>query len=124
MAFITDKFNGKDYFENIDFHHIEFYVGNAKQATEFYKKLFGFEDFAYSGPESGSKEKVSYVIKKNKVFFVLTTPLISSHFGTKWLSKHGDGVYNIAFKVNSVKDSFNGCVDRGAEIFENYSGII
>ena len=66
MAFITDKFNGKDYFENIDFHHIEFYVGNAKQAAEFYKTLFGFEDFAYSGPETGSKKKVSYVIKKIK----------------------------------------------------------
>ena len=64
MTFITEKFKGIDYFKDIEFHHIEFYVGNAKQATEFYKKLFGFEDFAYSGPELGSKEKVSseYVI--------------------------------------------------------------
>ena len=123
MAFITDKFNGTDYFENIDFHNIEFYVGNAKQATEFYKTFFGFEEFAYSGPETGSKEKVSYVIKKNKVFFVLTTPLLSSHPGTEWLKKHGDGVYNISFSVKSVKNALHGCIDRGAEIFEDYLEI-
>ena len=71
MAYFTDNFNGLDYFPNIKFHHLEFYVGNAKQAREYYKKVFGFSDYAYSGPETGVRDKVSYVIKKNKVIYVL-----------------------------------------------------
>ena len=71
MAYFTDKFNGKDYFNNIDFHHLEFYVGNAKQAREYYKNIFGFSDYAYAGPETGLKDKVSYGLRKNKVFYVL-----------------------------------------------------
>jgi len=123
MTFITDKFKGIDYFPNIEFHHIEFYVGNAKQSAEFYKSMFGFQDYAYSGPETGSRDKVSYIINKNKVFYILTTPLLSKHPATKWLSKHGDGVYNIAFKVESVKKAIDGCLKRGAQICEKYYAI-
>ena len=115
MAFFTDKFNGTDYFNDIYFHHLEFYVGNAKQAREYYKKVFGFSDYAYSGPETGVRDKVSYVIKKNKVFYVLTSPLLSNHPISDWLRKHGDGVYDIAFNVDSVENAYNGCIDRGAE---------
>ena len=107
MSYFTDKFNGTDYFKSINFHHLEFYVGNAKQATEYYKKVFGFEDYAYSGPETGIKDKVSYVIKKNQVFYVLTTPLLSNHPISDWLRKHGDGVYDVAFSVDSVEESYN-----------------
>ena len=70
MAYFTDKFEGKKYFKNINFHHLEFYVGNAKQACEYYKHIFGFSDYAYAGPETGLKDRVSYVIRKNKVFYV------------------------------------------------------
>lgn len=115
MAYFTDKFNGIDYFNNIHFHHLEFYVGNAKQAKEYYKKVFGFSDYAYSGPETGVQDKVSYVIKKNKVIYVLTTPLLSNHPISNWLCKHGDGIYDIAFNVPSVEGAYNGCVDRGAK---------
>ena len=114
MAFFSNEFNGTNYFESINFHHLEFYVGNAKQAREYYKKVFGFVDFAYSGPETGVKNKVSYVLKKNQVFFVLTTPLESNNYISKWLSLHGDGVYDIAFHVNSVENAYKGCLDRGA----------
>jgi len=115
MAYFTDKFNGIDYFKNITFHHLEFYVGNAKQASEYYKKVFGFKNFAYSGPETGIKDKVSYVINKNRVFYVLTSPLLSNHPISDWLRKHGDGVYDVAFSVDSVEKSYNGCINRGAE---------
>ena len=115
MAYFSDKFNGTNYFENINFHHLEFYVGNAKQASEYYKQTFGFQDYAYAGPETGVKDKVSYVIKKNKVFFVLTTPLLSNHPISDWLRKHGDGVYDVAFSVNSVEESYNGCIKRGGK---------
>jgi len=113
MAYFTNEFKGVDYFEDIDFHHLEFYVGNAKQSKEFYKKIFGFIEYAYSGPETGVKDKVSYVLKKNNIFFVLTTPLKSNHPITSWLKKHGDGVYDVAFKVKSVRDAFEGCLSRG-----------
>ena len=54
--------------------YVELYVGNAKQAAHFYKTAFGFQSYAYSGPETGDKEKVSYVLIQNKVRLVLTTP--------------------------------------------------
>ena len=107
MAYFTDKFNGIDYFNNIHFHHLEFYVGNAKQAKEYYKKVFGFSDYAYSGPETGVQDKVSYVIKKNKVIYVLTTPLLSNHPISNWLCKHGDGIYDIAGNEASTSQSNN-----------------
>src|ERR1700742_5064777 len=79
--------------------YVEFYVGNAKQAAHFYKTAFGFQSLAYSGPETGVKEKASYVIRQNKLTFVLTTPLkpegpISDH-----IRKHGDGVKFLALRV-------------------------
>ena len=123
MAFFSNKFDGTDYFESINFHHLEFYVGNAKQAREYYKKVFGFSDYAYSGPETGVKGKVSYVLKKNQIFFVFTTPLKSDHYISNWLSKHGDGVYDVAFHVNSVKDSYNGCINRGGKSIKKIINI-
>ena len=55
--------------------HIEFYVGNAKQAAHYYKSVFGFQSLAYSGPETGVRERASYAIRQDKLTFVLTTPL-------------------------------------------------
>ena len=115
MAYFTDKFKGKKYFKDISFHHVEYYVGNAKQASEYYKNIFGFSDYAYAGPETGLKDRASYVIRKNKVFYVLTTPLKANHPISEWLLKHGDGVYNIAFNVDSVEEAYNGCINRGAQ---------
>lgn len=115
MAFFSNKFDGIDYFESINFHHLEFYVGNAKQAREYYKKVFGFSDYAYAGPETGVRDRVSYVLRKNKVFYVLTTPLSSNHPISDWLKKHGDGVYDVAFDVASVADAYEGCINRGAQ---------
>ncbi len=123
MAFFTKEFKGQKYFSNIEFDHIEFYSGNAKQAAFFYQKTFGFELYAYCGPETGVKSKVSYVLRKNKVFFVITTPIKSDHIGSNWLLKHGDGVFNIAFKVDSVSQSFNDTVSRGAEVYSDISKI-
>ena len=116
-------FRSQNYFNNISFHHLEFYVGNAKQGCEYYKKIFGFSDYAYAGPETGIKDSVSYVIRKNKVFYVLTTPLLSKHPISNWLSKHGDGVYDIAFGVDSVENAYKGCLERGGESVGNPTSI-
>ena len=65
MGFITDEWKGTEFFKIHDFHHIEYLVGNAKQAVHFYKTAFGFHIAAYCGPETGVKTHVSYVLKNN-----------------------------------------------------------
>ena len=94
MAFITSDWKGQEHFPINNFHHIEFYVGNAKQSVHYYRSAFGFKPYAYAGPETGIKDQVSYVLKNNKQFFVFTTPLSSNHPGSDWLKKHGDGVFH------------------------------
>src|ERR671923_2341778 len=72
--------------------HIEFYVGNAKQAAHFYKSVFGFQSLAYSGPETGVRDRASYAIRQNKLTFVLTTPVRANNPIADHIYKHGDGV--------------------------------
>ena len=115
MALITNKWTGKEFFKIYDFSHIELYVGNAKQALYYYCFVMGFKPYAYKGPETGNKDCVSYVIKKNKIFIILTTPIISSHPANNWLKKHGDGVYDIAFLVDDANEAYKSCISRGAE---------
>ena len=72
-------------------HHVEFYVGNAKQAEFFYRKAFGFSRAAYSGLETGNRETTSYVMRQNRVNFVLTTPMGPDHYSAEHIKQHGDG---------------------------------
>jgi len=115
MAFITTDWTGTEYFPIEDFHHIEFLTGNAKQAVHFYRSAFGFKPYAYCGPETGQKDLVSYVLKNNKIFFVISTPLTSSHPGSDWLRAHGDGVYDISFSVACNQEAYKSCISRGAK---------
>ena len=62
MSYMTNEWNGTEYFPIHDFHHIEMLTGNAKQAVHYYRSTFGFQPYAYSGPETGMKEAVSYVL--------------------------------------------------------------
>ena len=95
--------------------YVELYVGNAKQAAHFYKTAFGFQSYAYSGPETGDKEKVSYVLIQNKVRLVLTTPLHPTGTIAEHVNKHGDGVKAVALMVNDAADAFEQTVKRGAK---------
>ena len=115
MAYMTNEWHGKEFFPIHDFHHVEFLTGNAKQAVHYYRSAFGFLPYAYCGPETGVKDSVTYVLKNNRQFFVITTPLSSSHPGSEWLKRHGDGVYDISFSVDCDKDAFESCISRGAE---------
>ena len=92
MAVITNKWIGTEFFKVNDFNHIECYVGNAKQSLYYYSAVMGLKPIAYKGPETGCKDSVSYVLNKNHINLVLTTPLSSMHPASKWLSKHGDGI--------------------------------
>jgi 4-hydroxyphenylpyruvate dioxygenase len=97
--------------------YVEFYVGNAKQAAHFYKTAFGFQSLAYAGPETGMKDKVSYVIRQNKLTFVLTTPLRSGNEIADHIYKHGDGVKVLALKVDDATAAFNETTKRGGKAY-------
>src|SRR5438477_9670936 len=79
--------------------YVEFYVGNAKQAAHYYKTVFGFQSLAYSGPETGVKERASYVLRQNKLTFILTTPIRTNNPIADHVHKHGDGVKFLALRV-------------------------
>jgi 4-hydroxyphenylpyruvate dioxygenase len=108
----TFPINGTDY--------IELYVGNAKQAAHFYRAAFGFQLIAYRGPETGTRDRASYLLQQGKIRFVLTTAIrpdlspdakrIAEH-----VNAHGDGVRDIALWVDDARDAFRKAVERGAE---------
>jgi 4-hydroxyphenylpyruvate dioxygenase len=95
-------------------HHVEYLVGNGKQASYYYRRAFGFSQLAYSGLETGNKEQTSYVLEQEKARLVLTTPLSSGGPVNELLNKHGDGVVDIAFEVEDVDAAFAEAVKRGA----------
>ena len=95
--------------------HIEFYVGNAKQSAFFYEKTFGFEIIGYLGPETGFRDKSSYILKQGKIRLVLTASLNSISDIATHVAKHGDGVKVLALTVADVHDAYFQTVSRGAE---------
>ena len=97
--------------------YIELYVGNAKQAAHFYKTAFGFQSLAYAGPETGVKDRASYVLVQNKIRLVLTTPLFPDHPISEQLTRHGDGVKIIGLWVDDAYDAHHQTTSRGAETY-------
>jgi 4-hydroxyphenylpyruvate dioxygenase len=97
--------------------YVEFYVGNAKQAAHFYKTAFGFQSLAYAGPETGVKDKVSYVIRQNKLTFMLTTPLRTDNEIADHIYKHGDGVKVLALKVEDATNAWEETIARGGKSY-------
>ena len=93
--------------------YVEFYVGNAKQAAHFYKTAFGFQSLAYAGPETGVKDRASYVIRQNKLTFVLTTPIRNGNEMADHIYKHGDGVKVLALKVEDANKAWEETIKRG-----------
>lgn len=94
--------------------YVEFYVGNAKQTAHFYKTAFGFQSLAYAGPETGIKDKASYVVRQNKLTFVFTTPLRANNEMANHIYKHGDGVKHLALMVEDAADAWFQTTSRGA----------
>ena len=94
--------------------HVEFYVGNAKQAAYYYAHAFGFAVVAYSGLETGVRDRASYVLQQGKVRFVLTAPLQPDGAIAEHVHRHGDGVRDIALDVENVDRAYEGTTKRGA----------
>ncbi len=98
--------NGTDY--------VEFYVGNAKQAAYYYRAAFGMQLVAYRGPETGTRDRASYVVQQDKIRFVLTTPLQPDGPIPDHIKLHGDGVHEIALWVDDAESAYRETTKRGA----------
>ncbi len=95
--------------------YVEFYVGNAKQAAHYYMTAFGFQAAAYAGPETGVKDKLSYVVKQQKLTFVFTSSLRPGTEIANHVEKHGDGVKVLALKVDDAKSAWEETTKRGGK---------
>uniref|UniRef100_A0A8C2UEB3 4-hydroxyphenylpyruvate dioxygenase n=1 Tax=Coturnix japonica TaxID=93934 RepID=A0A8C2UEB3_COTJA len=113
----TDKGEKHQRGRFIHFHSITFWVGNAKQAASYYCNKLGFEELAYRGLETGSREVVSHVIKQDKIIFVLSSPLNpgNEEMG-EHMVKHGDGVKDVAFEVEDCDFIVQKAKERGAVV--------
>ncbi|KAJ5398654.1 hypothetical protein N7465_009143 [Penicillium sp. CMV-2018d] len=115
----------------IGFDYIGWYVGNARQTVSYFVNHYGFSVLAYRGPETGSFATTAYVVGNGAARFVFTAPLGSpdSSWDTRaseeerafcsdlhaHLTKHGDGVKDIAFQVDEVRSVWAHAVENGAE---------
>jgi len=108
----------QDFLPLLGTDYVEFYVGNAKQAAHFYKTAFGFQSHAYSGLETGMKDRVSYVLKQDKIRLVLTTALKSESPIGEHVKKHGDGVKIIALWVEDARSAYEETMKRGAKSYQ------
>jgi 4-hydroxyphenylpyruvate dioxygenase len=108
----------QDFLPLLGTDYVEFYVGNAKQAAHFYKTAFGFQSHAYAGLETGMKDRVSYVLKQDKIRLVLTTSLKSESPIGEHVKKHGDGVKIIALWVEDARSAYEETMKRGAKSYQ------
>ena len=99
----------------IDWDYVEFYVGNAKQSAHYYCSAFGFDQVAYAGPETGVKDRASYVLVQNNLRFVLTSSLKPDGEVTRHVAAHGDGVKDIAIAVQDARAAFDAAIAGGAK---------
>jgi len=99
-------------------HHVEFWVGNARQSSFYYRNAFGFSQAAYRGQETGSREVASYLLTQGKANLVMTTPLTPSHPAAEHIRRHGDGIRDIALEVGDADLAFEQALARGAEAAE------
>jgi 4-hydroxyphenylpyruvate dioxygenase len=103
----TFPINGTDY--------VEFWVGNAKQAAHYYQTAFGFQLVAYRGPETGTRDRASYMLQQGKIRLVLTTSIGPDGQIAEHVRRHGDGVRDLALWVDDARDAFAKAVERGAK---------
>ena len=94
--------------------HVELWVGNAKQAAYFYEHAFGFTRTSYAGPETGVRDRASYVLEQGEVRLVVTSGLRADSEITQFACRHGDGARVIALRVPSAAEAYRQAVQRGA----------
>jgi 4-hydroxyphenylpyruvate dioxygenase len=95
-------------------HHVEIWSGNAKQSEYYYRKAFGFSRIAYAGPETGIRDRASYVLAQDEIRLVITSPIGEGGEINRWLAEHGDGVRDMAFATSDVDHCHIEALARGA----------
>src|SRR6202522_4099679 len=105
---------GRDFLPLKGTDHIEFYVGNARQAAYYYRTAFGMSLVAYAGPETGQRDRASYVVQQGKIRFVLTTSLRPGSPIADHVARHGDGVRVMALEVDDARQAWLETTTRGA----------
>lgn len=100
----------------IDVDHVRFYVGNARQAAQFYAQAFGFKIEQYADLTTGSREEANYLLTQGNIRFLLTTGLHPEHPASEEVRLYGDGVKDVAFTVADAEKAFEQAVKNGAEV--------
>jgi 4-hydroxyphenylpyruvate dioxygenase len=101
--------------------YVEFWVGNARQASAYYRALWGFTPVAYAGLETKIRDRSSYVMQQNDIRLVLTAPLTPEGEIAEHVHRHGDGVHDIAFAVDDVRSAWRETTSRGARSYLEYA---
>jgi 4-hydroxyphenylpyruvate dioxygenase len=107
----------EDFMPLLGTDYVEIYVGNAKQAAHYYKTAFGFQSLAYAGPETGVRDRASYVLVQDKMRLVLTSPMNSDHPIATHHKKHGDGVKVLALWVEDAYKAYEEATSRGGKSY-------
>ena len=97
------------------FDHCELYVGNAKQTAHYYRTTMGFQPIAYRGLETGSRDRVSYVLNQDHINLVITSPLEKNTEIGAHIDRHGDGMKDVAFTVDDSESAWKTSLERGAK---------
>ncbi len=97
------------------FDHCELFVSNAKQSAHYYRTALGFLPIAYRGLETGSRDRVSYVLKQNQIRLVITSPLVGNTEIGQHIDRHGDGIKDVSFTVDDTESAWKETTARGAE---------
>jgi 4-hydroxyphenylpyruvate dioxygenase len=104
----------QDFMPLLGWDHVELWVGNAKQSAYFYEHAMGFRPVAYAGPETGVRDRASYVLEQGDIRLVLTSALRPDHEVARHAHVHGDGVKDVAFAVADATDAYRQALQRGA----------
>jgi 4-hydroxyphenylpyruvate dioxygenase len=106
---VTDDFMPLDGWD-----HVELWVGNAKQAAFYYEQAFGFRRTAYAGPETGVRDRASYVLEQGDIRLVVTSAMHPDHPISRHAYTHGDAVKDIALRVPDAARAYGEAIARGA----------
>ena len=117
LKLTKENLEAQDFLPLLGTDYVELYVGNAKQAAYYYMAAWGFQPLAYSGLETGLKDRVSYVVQQDKIRLVLTSPLKSGGDINRHIDAHGDGVKVVALWVDDARESYVETMKRGAESY-------
>ncbi len=118
LAEVSNTSPAQDFLPLLGTDHVEFYVGNAKQAAHYYRTAFGMKLVAYQGPETGVRDHASYVLQQGKIRFVLTTALRPGHAIADHVNRHGDGVKSVALWVEDARAAYAEVRQRGARVVQ------